>query len=224
MYKIYSEINKMDFPKDMTDKVVLALGAFTIAKFLLDSLTCLCTRKSTKYDVLLTEIAELKAQNERILAGIYTESSEQTVAEQYEYVSETAEVEAHLTAEEPVSTEVQENIQQTNTIVDELSHSAKVEEKHKRLLQRLTPGQLVYVSYKKTTFHASFRLLPSAPHGYVFEAGTETFMTPSQFSFKRKHSLNPEVSSDNGWDTVYIVTGRTDKNKDIKKSLNELIA
>jgi hypothetical protein len=113
---------------------------------------------------------------------------------------------------------------QTNTIVDELSHSAKVEEKHKRLVQRLTPGQQVFVSYRKTTFPATFMLNPSAPNGYVFNAGTETFLTPSQFSFKRKHSLNPEVSSDNGWDTVYVITGKTEKNKDIKKSLNEIIA
>lgn len=221
----------MDFPKDMTDKLVLALGAFTMAKFLLDALTCMCTRKSKKYEVLLAEIGELKSQNERIIAALYTEASEQTVTETYEDVSETAEAQDQEQAQEQaVEEELQDQAQpqveptQANTIVDELSHSAKVEEKHKRLLQRLTPGQLVYVSYKKTTFPATFRVLPSALHGYVFEAGTESFLTPSQFSFKRKHALNPEVSSDNGWDTVYIVTGQNEKNKDIKKSLNEVIA
>jgi len=223
----------MDFPKDTTDKLVLALGAFTMAKFLLDALTCMCTRKSKKYEVLLAEIGELKAQNERIIAGLYTEASTP-----YEYVSELEEQEQEQEPGEeappppttaPVELELEQEQEpasqaEANTIVDELSHSAKVEEKHKRLVQRLTPGQLVYVSYKKTTFPATFRLLSSAPHGYVFEAGTESFLTPSQFSFKRKHALNPEVSSDNGWDTVYIVTGQNAKNKDIKKSLNELIA
>jgi hypothetical protein len=227
----------MDFPKDTTDKLVLALGAFTMAKFVMDALTCMCTRKSKKYEVLLAEIGELKAQNERIIAGLYTEAGTP-----YEYVSELEEQEQEQEQEPgeeapPTTARVEQEQEQdqeqeqepasqaqANTIVDELSHSAKVEEKHKRLVQRLTPGQLVYVSYKKTTFPATFRLLPSAPHGYVFEAGTESFLTPSQFSFKRKHALNPEVSSDNGWDTVYIVTGQNAKNKDIKKSLNELIA
>jgi hypothetical protein len=225
----------MDFPNDMPDKVILALGTFTAVKFLLDALTCMCTRKSKKYELLLSEIAELKAQNERIIAGLYSEA---------EYVSETQEEEQvqeeqaqdqdqeQVHAEQVQTTQaytegnpiIERPIAQTNTIVDELSHSAKVEEKHKRLLQRLTPGQLVFVSYKKTTFPATFSLKSDAPHGYVFEAGTETFLTPSQFSFKRKHALNPEVSSDNGWDTVYIISGRTEKNKDIKKSLNEVIA
>lgn len=210
----------------MTDKVVLALGTFTMAKFLLDALTWMCTSRSKKYEVLLAEIAELKAQNERIIAGLYTEPSEQTVTETYEDGTENQEQseEETLAPVEQEQEQEQEPAPQTNTIVDELSHSAKVEEKHKRLLQRLTPGQLVYVSYKKTTFPATFRLLSSAPHGYVFEAGTESFLTPSQFSFNRKHALNPEVSSDNGWDTVYIVTGQNEKNKDIKKSLNDVIA
>ena len=225
----------MDIPEDMTDKVVLALGIFTMAKFLLDGLTWMCTRKSNKYDVLLSELAELKAQNERIIAGLYTEVEEYVSEEQEQ--EQTQEQEAHAQEDQALAQATQTHAQesegnpiieraptQANTIVDELSHSAKVEEKHKRLLQRLTPGQLVYVSYKKTTFPATFILKPTAPHGYVFEAGTETFLTPSQFSFKRKHALNPEVSSDNGWDTVYIITGRTEKNKDIKKSLNELIA
>jgi hypothetical protein len=234
----------MDFPNDMPDKVILALGTFTAVKFLLDALTCMCTRKSKKYDLLLSEIAELKAQNERIIAGLYSEA--EYVSETQEEVQEERAQEERAQEERAQEEQEQEQVQaeqvqttqaytegnpiierptaQTNTIVDELSHSAKVEEKHKRLLQRLTPGQLVYVSYKKTTFPATFTVKTDAPHGYVFEAGTETFLTPSQFSFKRKHALNPEVSSDNGWDTVYVITGRTEKNKDIKKSLNELIA
>jgi len=185
----------------------------------------------------MSEIAELKAQNERIIAGLYADSSEassnegmdqdQAHAQEQEQEQEQTQVQAH--AEHQTQDQVQP---ETNTItdysaqniVDELSHSAKVEEKHRRLVRCLTPGQQVFVSYKKTTFPASFRLLPSAPHGYVFEAGTESFMTPSQFSFKRKHALNPEVSSDNGWDTVYVITGQNEKNKDIKKSLNDLIA
>ena len=220
---------KMDCSKENLDKIMLTLGAFVVVKFIGDMLCGLCTRRKNKYDVLMSEIAELKAQNERIIAGLYAESSEASSTEEQQQEQEQEQGQQQEQHEAPAEDQAQA---QTNTItdysaqniVDELSHSAKVEEKHKRLLQRLTPGQLVYVSYKKTTFPATFRLLPSAPHGYVFEAGTESFLTPSQFSFKRKHALNPEVSSDNGWDTVYIVTGQNEKNKDIKKSLNEVIA
>ena len=223
---------KMDCSKENLDKIMLTLGAFVVVKFIGDMLCGLCTRRKNKYDALMSEIAELKAQNERIIAGLYAESSEASSTEEQEQGQ--GQEQDQVGAEEQQDQAPAEHQEQTQTntitdysaqnIVDELSHSAKVEEKHKRLLQRLTPGQLVYVSYKKTTFPATFRLLPSAPHGYVFEAGTESFLTPSQFSFKRKHALNPEVSSDNGWDTVYIVTGQNEKNKDIKKSLNEVIA
>ena len=227
----------MDCSKDNLDKMMLTLGAFVVVKFLGDMLCGLCTRRKNKYDTLLSEIAELKAQNERIIAGLYAEPSEASSTEDQaqahaEHQTQ-EETQDQTQTQDSVPPETQDQVQpETNTItdysaqniVDELSHSAKVEEKHRRLVRCLTPGQQVFVSYKKTTFPASFRLLPSAPHGYVFEAGTESFLTPSQFSFKRKHALNPEVSSDNGWDTVYVITGKNEKNKDIKKSLNDLIA
>jgi hypothetical protein len=105
-----------------------------------------------------------------------------------------------------------------------IKHSGKFDEKHKQLMSKLQEGQTVHVSYYKTTFNAVYEHDETAPNGYVFKAGQDLYYTPSQFSLAKKQSLNSTVTSDNGWDTVYIVTGKTEKNKDIKKYLNDLIA
>ena len=93
-----------------------------------------------------------------------------------------------------------------------LVETTKVEEvpavevdKHAILRQLLKEQQQVYVSYKKTTFAATYELKSSAPHGYVFKYNNVEYVTPTQFSYKMKKSLNPNLVSDNGWDTVYIL-------------------
>jgi hypothetical protein len=105
-----------------------------------------------------------------------------------------------------------------------IKHSGKFDEKHKQLMAKLQQGQAVHVSYYKTTFTAVYEQDETAPNGYVFKSGKDLYYTPSQFSLAKKQYLNSMVTSDNGWDTVYIVTGKTEKNKDIKKYLNDVIA
>jgi len=227
----------MEFLQVNKENIFLVLGALTIAKYLMDTLVYCCTRKDNRMSKLLSEVDAMKGQNLVILEHLdlllekdrlaqeYQDQDSQDNQTQYsqDQGQETQDSQEQQTQEEaPVANYTTENI------VDEISktpltQAQKLDEKHKRLLSKLQPNTEVYMSYKKTTFTAKFVLKPSAPHGYVFEAGSETFQTPTQFSFKRKHTLNPEISSDNGWDTVYVITGKTDKNKDIKKSLNELI-
>jgi len=114
-----------------------------------------------------------------------------------------------------------------NEITEEqtdIPESTPESDKHAILRTKLTPNQELFVSYKKTTFLAKFILKESAPHGYVLMHNNTEYVTPSQFSFKLKKTLNPTISSDNGWDTVYIITGQNEKGKPIKKSLKELVA
>lgn len=227
----------MQCKNETIDMIFLGLGSLSMAKFMLDIVCWLCSRRDNRHTELLEKLNHIQAQNDRILAQPqlhedfgYTEesSSDQETEEPVTTVKESNEITEAYTTENIVDeltsgTPVVEAVETVATVESQSTQAKKLEEKHKRLIAKLTPGTNVYVSYKKTTFIATFTLKPTAPHGYVFKAGTEEFVTPTQFSYKRKHSLNPEMSSDNGWDTVYVITGHNTKGKDIRKTLNDLI-
>jgi hypothetical protein len=84
-------------------------------------------------------------------------------------------------------------------------------------------GNELYVSYKKTTFVGKYMVKPDSPHGYIIQHNSVDYLTPSQFSFKMKRSVNPFISSDNGWDSIHILSGVDEKGKQIKMSLKEYI-
>ena len=226
----------MEFLQVNKENIFLVLGALTIAKYLMDTLVYCCTRKDNRMSKLLSEVDAMKGQNLVILEHLDLLLEKDRLTQEHDNQTQDSQGQDQDSQGQDQDSQDQQTLGQeaplinytTENIVDEfskapLTQAQKLDEKHKRLLTKLQPNTEVYMNYKKTTFTAKFVLNPAAPHGYVFEAGSETFLTPTQFSFKRKHALNPEISSDNGWDTVYVITGKTEKNKDIKKSLNELI-
>ena len=97
------------------------------------------------------------------------------------------------------------------------------DDKHALLRAKLADKRELCVSYKKTTFVGTYEVKAAAPNGYVIRHNNVEYLTPSQFSFKLKKTVNPAISSDNGWDTVYLITGETEKGKPIKTSLKEFI-
>jgi len=202
------------------------------------------------YELLFNELSILKRQNEEIIERLNVEGScedsegclqsnccnvsKSIVKSEISDESQDSESE-----QESVATPITQNVlyYETENIVNELTpnvsesqqnipikHSGKFDEKHKQLMAKLEQGKQVHVSYHKTTFNAVYEVDDSAPHGYVFKTEHEIYYTPSQFSLAKKQALNPDVTADNGWDSVYIIAGKTEKNKDNKKSLNSLIA
>ena len=101
--------------------------------------------------------------------------------------------------------------------------SDKSSDKHVMLKGALKSGDAVYLSYKKTTFTAKFVLNAAAPHGYYLKSDNTDYNTPSHFSFAKKSSVNPSIHSDNGWDSVYVLTPASGNGKPSKVCLNDLI-
>jgi len=97
------------------------------------------------------------------------------------------------------------------------------DDKHARLLAALPANSEVHITYKKQTWSAIFTPKEDTAHGYVFVANEENYNTPSHFSTHVKKQINPAIQADNGWDSIYIVTGTTKSGKPAKVSLNELI-
>jgi hypothetical protein len=95
--------------------------------------------------------------------------------------------------------------------------------KHAQLRQKMKDGSELYVSYKKTTFIGKYVVKNDSPNGYVIQHNGTDYVTPSQFSFKMKRSVNPLISSDNGWDSIHILAGLDEKGKQIKMSLKDYI-
>lgn len=189
-------------PPEVVNALVIAFGAISVVRTVVDLLQYMFGSKDevlSRLEDLTNEIKELKdlvttLQSSDLLTVVDSEPEEANVVEPSQ--------ENQIT-EEPPTAEA---------------------DKHAVLCSKLTHNQELFVSYKKTTFSAKFELKESAPHGYVLKYNNTEYVTPSQFSFKLKKTLNPAISSDNGWDTVYIITGHTDKGKPIKKSLKELVA
>ena len=194
-------------PAEVLNALAIAFGLCSVIKIVCDLLQCTSGSTSQILDVLNDLTNEVKELKE--LVGNLQNSDLLTVIDSSD-------------EQEEESSEIEGN-QIIEASSEEQPQTADLD-KHAILCSKLTPNQELFVSYKKTTFLAKFELKESAPHGYVLKYNNTEYVTPSQFSFKLKKTLNPAISSDNGWDTVYIITGHTDKGKPIKKSLKELIA
>ena len=107
-----------------------------------------------------------------------------------------------------------------NEILKEVTHNQK---KHIQLKKLLKDGQVINLYYLKKTFTAEFKLSDKSPNGYILKHGKEEYNNPSHFSFAKKSELNPYIRADNGWDSLYIVSGTKESGVPIKKSLNEII-
>jgi len=132
---------------------------------------------------------------------------------------EKAAVKATVVQKSPVkATVVQKKAPVNAAIVEQAPvKELSIQDRHAILRSKLTPNQKVYVSYKKITFGATYELNAEAPNGYVFKYNNIEYINPTQFSFMIKRSLNPNLVSDNGWDTVYILDA--DEKKHSLKSL-----
>lgn len=173
----------------------------------------LCTRRDNTE--LLDAIEDMK---DTLLYAITNLDRNGTVCEsESDHNMETFESESNDSEDESE----QDKEKQDKEKQDKEKEQVKTEEidKHAILRQKLKENQQVFVSYKKTTFVAIYETKISAPHGYVFKYNNEEYVTPSQLSFKLKRSLNPNIISDNGWDTVYINDANDDKKKHTLKSL-----
>ena len=183
--------------------LIVGFGVISIARTLND-IICACTRKNRVEQALVELTNEIRELKEAIqpLEGTASEADDNGQAQE---------------------DQAQEDQAQEDQAQDDQAQVPDVD-KHALLRTKLTNNQELFVSYKKTTFLAKYELKDSAPHGYVLKYNNVEYVTPSQFSFKLKKTLNPSISSDNGWDTVYIITGHNDKGKPLKKSLKELVA
>jgi hypothetical protein len=163
----------------------------------------------------LTEIKQALTQNQPPATFVFetetdSESEQVETQSQVETPSQEEEIHTDLT---------QQPIQQTEHVVEPNHKDAK----HAQLRQKLKDGNELYVSYKKTTFVGSYTVKTDAPNGYVIKHNGVEYLTPSQFSFKMKRSINPLISSDNGWDSIHINSGLDEKGKQIKMSLKDYI-
>jgi len=133
-----------------------------------------------------------------------------------------AEAEAEAETEDSPANSVEEP-EDSGFADDEQAPAVEPEDKHARLLLRLEADAEVRITYKKQTIAALFKPRADAPNGYVFKTATGEYNTPSHFSTYVKKKINPAIQADNGWDSLYIVTGTTSSGKPIKMSLNDLI-
>lgn len=107
---------------------------------------------------------------------------------------------------------------------EETKEPEAVGDKHSALCRLLANNSSVYCSYKGTSFQGIFQLTPTAPHGYVIrDSQNNIYETPTDFSFTKKRQVNPNIHSDNGWDSVYIQKGENKKGNPKKLSLKKLV-
>ena len=187
--------------------LILGFSVISIAR-LLNDIICACKRKNRVEQALVELTNEIRELKEAI------QPLEETASEAETCVDDNGQAQEDQAQEDQAQEDQAQEDQAQVPDVD----------KHAILRTKLTNNQELFVSYKKTTFLAKYELKDSAPHGYVLKYDNAEYVTPSQFSFKLKKTLNPSISSDNGWDTVYIITGHNDKGKPLKKSLKKLVA
>ena len=138
-----------------------------------------------------------------------------------EQLDEDADDEQEVVAEQLLDESVDDESNEENDVSPPLSTTG--DDKHTRLLAALPANSEVHITYKKQTWSAIFTPKEDSAHGYVFTANNETYNTPSHFSTHVKKQINPAIQADNGWDSIYIITGTTKSGKPAKVSLNELI-
>ena len=132
-----------------------------------------------------------------------------------------ADDEQEVVAEQLLDESIDDESNEENDVSPPLSTTG--DDKHTRLLAALPANSEVHITYKKQTWSAIFTPKEDSAHGYVFTANNETYNTPSHFSTHVKKQINPAIQADNGWDSIYIITGTTKSGKPAKVSLNELI-
>ena len=166
---------------------------------------------------------EEEEEDEELEEELEEEEEEQLDAEELdaEQPDEDADDEQEVVAEQLLDESVDDESNEENDVSPPLSTTG--DDKHTRLLAALPANSEVHITYKKQTWSAIFTPKEDSAHGYVFTANNETYNTPSHFSTHVKKQINPAIQADNGWDSIYIVTGTTKSGKPAKVSLNELI-
>jgi chemotaxis protein histidine kinase CheA len=234
-------------PTYLVEFLVL-FSLLSAGKLLSDFVTDYLRRREEnhKFESILAELAEIRGILEAHFEEDYAEEEEyqadneqeeEQEQEQEQEQEEEEEVENDMPpledmpveeVEDVIELEKEEPVVAEEELEDEGQAAPEHEgsqndDKHSQLRTHLETGTSVHVSYKKQVFTADFTLKPDAPHGYVFKAATSEFTSPSNFSTHVKKSVNPAVQADNGWDSIYIITGATASGKPVKKSLNDII-
>jgi hypothetical protein len=219
------------------ENMLQGLILFTFMKACVDILRGYCGQKSPdtlSYDpptniydpAVLTEIMNVKEELNKIRQDISelinkrqeTPQSEQDDVVQYQIIPPNRIVESSLIESVPV-----EAVNTVNT-VDTVVADVQQEDKHSALRRLLKNESAVYCSYKGTDFQGSFHIKPTSPHGYVIrDSQNFEYDTPTHFSFTKKRLVNPNIHSDNGWDSVYIHNGANKKGNPKKMSLKALV-
>ena len=166
---------------------------------------------------------EEEEEDEELEEELEEEEEEQLDAEELdaEQLETDADDEQEVVAEQLLDESIDDESNEENDVSPPLSTTG--DDKHTRLLAALPANSEVHITYKKQTWSAIFTPKEDSAHGYVFTANNETYNTPSHFSTHVKKQINPAIQADNGWDSIYIVTGTTKSGKPAKVSLNELI-
>jgi hypothetical protein len=189
---------------------------------------------ATKTENKITELRhEIAALSEFVTRHFELEEEEE---EEEEELEEEEDFDAEVLEDEAVDADDEQEIVAEQLLDDSIEDESNNEEndispplstvgddKHARLLAALPANSEVHITYKKQTWSAIFTPKEDSAHGYVFVANEENYNTPSHFSTHVKKQINPAIQADNGWDSIYIVTGTTKSGKPAKVSLNELI-
>ena len=177
----------------------------------------------------LREILEIRfAPDDEFEEEEEEEAEDSTVEDVEAEEDETEDTDTEDAAAEDAATEDSpansvEEPEESSFADDEQVAAVEPEDKHARLLTRLQADAEVRITYKKQTIAAQFKPRADAPNGYVFKTASGEYNTPSHFSTYVKKKINPAIQADNGWDSLYIVTGATSSGKPVKMSLNDLI-
>jgi hypothetical protein len=205
------------------------LFAGVVALTLMTRLTVYCCSDVPKKTVsnmdLLKHLESITADIDELKQAVSQLQTGNTFVFETETDSELSQDEAkeEETHDEPTpeATQVPEVVEAVAAVVPAESNSKDA--KHAQLRQKMKDGNELYVSYKKTTFIGKYRLKTDAQNGYVIQHNGVDYLTPSQFSFKMKRSINPSIPSDNGWDSIHVLTGLDEKGKQMKMSLKDYI-
>ena len=178
------------------------------------------TLKSDIIELRNTQIEMQESDSEDVVQ--YQIIPPNRIIEQQELVEQTEQSEDHDQTENQDKSEKQE--QQEQQQEQQQQQPVVQEDKHDALRRLLTNAAPVYCSYKGTHFEGTFNIKPTAPHGYVIRDSQNTeYNTPTDFSFTKKRQVNPNIHSDNGWDSVYIHSGVNKKGNPKKMSLKGLV-
>lgn len=195
---------------DTLSAIVFAAGALVCLSQIPTLCSRLCCGQRRRHQEIMDLLHEIKSDLATIkdaFPNVEFDTESQDSQQEQEEIQEQGQQEEH------------EEIQEEHAPLT----APAPDDKHALLRSKLVTGRELFVSYKRTTFIGTYELKPGAPHGYVIKHNNVEYLTPSQFSFKVKLSVNPAISSDNGWDTVYVITGNNDNGKPIKASLKTLI-